>query len=434
MIWWYGALLVLVYAGVGFIVSQVDVSWRRLYHPWMIVGGLNLIYTLTPLSSPIIREEQQALLESFLFVQLAGFAGLACGTLLAYALLHKELARESVSRMPIEKVLALRVTVVVFLFLWLTVFQISEGGINRVIQEGYLFGTNPSGGEVIAYAMATYPMMALITIGYFALGNSWEVLLAAALFAILNVLGGHRNLMTMEVGGLLAAHSMRGKRPSYLLLAGGGIFGFAFLMFAGIYRGLGVQGLPVLIAILQRDGLRVFDPSSQELGTSYNVYRLFVQTRGVGFENWLPGESYVRAFLSIVPRQLWPDRPAAIASYFSDALAPPGQGLGFSFNLEAYISAGTAGVVLATFILGFILTALFIRHCSRTVTAFGFSLYGTLVFISFNLNRIDFQTVLKIGFLLIGAQYVFLRLFRKKGWFLAVDPTIKATSVPSIFS
>ncbi|MGV3708417.1 MAG: O-antigen polymerase [Gemmatimonas sp.] len=411
MIWWYGAFVVALYAGVSLVMRSVDASWRRLYHPWVIIGGLNLAYTLTPLSSPVIREEQQGTLESFLLMQLIGLLGLAAGSIAVYGLWPDRNRGGGNVTFRVDNETALRLTTLTFLGLWLLTFQIYEGGVLRVITSGYLIGQETSGGDVILYAITTYPLLALISISYFVRGPSWEIVVAGGLFAVLNLLGGHRNLTMMEIGALLAVHSLRAKRPSYPFIFIGGFGGFLFLMIVGIYRNLGADGLPILLAIIEQDGLRVFDPSSQELGTSFNVYRIYHATFGNGFENWWPGESYVRAFLSTIPRQLWPDRPIAIADYFSKLYAGEGLGLGFSFNLEAYVNFGVAGVFLAMFALGFIATAIFVRQCSQRLTLFGLSFYATIVFISFNLNRIDFQTVLKIGALLAGSQYIVLRAF-----------------------
>jgi oligosaccharide repeat unit polymerase len=415
MIWWYGTFLVVVYTAVALLMRAVDPSWRRLYHPWVIVGGLNILYTLTPLSSPVIRSEQEPALAAFLLVQLVGIIGLGVGTLAAYAVWPNTARSSEAVRAPLENLVGLRIATLIFVGLWLLTFQIYEDGIARVFLQGYHdLGTYTTGADVLAYALTTYPLLALVIVGYFVRGASWDVVIAGGLFAVLNLLGGHRNLFMMELGGFLAVHSLRSRRPSYLILGVGGVCGFFLLMFIGAYRGFGAQGLPLLISILKEDGLRVFDPSTQELGTSFNVFRIYWQNHGAGFEHWIPGESYVRAFLSALPRVVWPDRPVAIANYFSDMFAPTGEGLGFSYNLEAYISAGTPGVLLAMTILGFLVTGIYIKQCSRRITLFGLSFYSALLFISFNLNRIDFQTVLKIGALLIGAQYFVLRAFARK--------------------
>lgn len=429
MIWWYGAFMVLVFAVVAVVVRRVDASWRCLYNPWVPLGALTLVYSLTPLSSAVIRHEQRSTLEWFLLVQLVGLLGLGIGTLVAYGLWYDRAPFVSCVRMKANEPL-LRVATLTALLVWLAAFHVYEGGIDRVIVEGYLYGESTSSGDVIAYALATYPLIGLIIVGYFARGATWDVVLAASLFAILNVLGGHRNLMLMELGGLLAAHSLRTKRPGYRILLLGSVFGFAVLMIAGIYRQFGVRGLPLAFQLIEREGVRLFDPSSQELGTSFNVFRIFRESNAAGFESWLPGESYVRAFLAVMPRRVWPDRPDAIANYFSDLHAIPGEGLGFSYNLEAYVSFGTGGVMLATAVLGFIVATIFINHCSRRVTLFGISFYGTLLFLCFNLNRIDFQTVLKIGALLIGAQYAVLRAVssQRRSWFRVYRAIRTATS------
>lgn len=412
MSWWYGFFVVALYGIVTLVVRKLDPRWRRLYHPWVIVGGLNILYTLTPLSSPVIRAEQAPALESFLVVQLLGIIGLAIGTLTAYALFQETGRTSAIVSAEVKNLVGLRLATLVFLGLWLAAFQVYEGGIARVLAQGYNLGAEEaSGGDVILYAVSTYPLLALVVVGYFVRGASWDVIMAGGAFAVLNLLGGHRNLVMMELGGILAVYSLRNRRPSYAKMAVAGVLGFFFLMFIGIYRNLGAQGLPIILAILKQDGLRVFDPSTQELGTSFNVFRIYRETHGAGFENWLPGESYVRAFLSTIPRQLWPDRPLPISNHFSNLYANTGEGLGFSFNLEAYVNFGAPGVLLAMAVLGFFVTSIYIRHCSRRVTMFGLSFYAATLFISFNLNRIDFQTVLKIGALLAGSQYIVLRAF-----------------------
>ncbi|MGH7712849.1 MAG: hypothetical protein ACREOG_16280, partial [Gemmatimonadaceae bacterium] len=333
--------------------------------------ALTLAYSLTPVSSAVIRHEQRPALESFLLVQLIGLLGLGLGTLLAYGLWSDRSQPITSVRVEVRNALPLRLATLAALAVWLAAFHVFEGGIGRVIVEGYAHGVSSSSGDVITYAVATYPLIGLIIVGYFARGATWDVVLAASLFAILNVLGGHRNLMLMELGGLLAAQSLRSKRPAYPLLLLGSVFGFAFLMIAGIYRQFGVRGLPLAVELLEREGVRLFDPSSQELGTSFNVFRIFRESHGSGFETWLPGESYIRAFLAIMPRRHWPDRPDAIANYFADLHAVPGEGLGFSYNLEAYVSFGTPGVLLATMVLGFIMASIFRYHLTRRVTLFG---------------------------------------------------------------
>jgi len=138
-----------------------------------------------------------------------------------------------------------------------------------------------------------------------------------------------------------------------------------------------------------------------------NPYGTLILTvkNNITFKN---GETYVQAFLNIIPRSLYPgEKPLVIEKAWRSThipqLFPPEReripGLGFLPITEAYLNFGLLGPPFIMFIIGILLNLVSIIRYSKSI--YLKLLYGPLFIQVFNLNRACFATVLN-SFLYVG--------------------------------
>jgi hypothetical protein len=254
----------------------------------------------------------------------------------------------------------------------------------------------------------------------------WFVIAATAVLAGLFAVRGHRNLLGMLVLPLLTLHMFAKELPlRRLLMALAG--GYVFLYGVGIVRNFGVA--KAANAVAQVDVSRAFDPLSGEFGTSYNVFRVW-QRLPVRRTPQL-GATYTRdVVLNLVPRQLWPDRPATPAVSLSMEFYRTRNlrlGLGYAPVVEAIANFGVLGVfpVFACF-------AAFVRWAERRAQSGAMVpllAYGFLTPAMVNFNRIDMATNVKM-FLVSTLIASVLRHVLYRGDLLARVPTRRSAIVP----
>ncbi len=157
------------------------------------------------------------------------------------------------------------------------------------------------------------------------------------------------------------------------------------------------------------------DPLHGELGTSYNVFRIF---NAIGYEDELQyGKTYtVDLGLNLVPRALWPNRPASTAVRFSMRYYGTTDlkfGLGFCPVVEAMANFGMEGIpiVFALFAGIVIAGANYLRGKGR----WGLLSYAMLLPMLINWNRIDSNAAFKMFavytmFFIVFDKLIYLRL------------------------
>lgn len=386
-------------------IARRDPAWKRLYNPWIILSGIYFLYTLSPLSNSYFLQAYADELPVYMLMQTLGLAGLAAGAL-AECLFRRPSPIQAPSHQFTKNALIkpLLVACVVALLFALDRF---DGGLANVFLKGYYTGVELSGEDIVLLSIPLFSMVSLLCADYFLNGPSLFSGVLSVVYAGLMLSRGHRNMFVMEVGGLLAMDSLRRGRMTYPKIIVLGSIGYVFMMLIGMYRGFGWSGLADFQYVLRQSGWSVLSPSSQELSTTFDAFHIFYSHRGWIWESWRPGESYFRALLSVIPRALWPDRPESIATVFSSHFGLPGEGLGFSTNLEAYINFGMPGIFGINMLICFIISRCFRNAVLTRLTLAGVAMYASLVFIAFNLNRIDMQSVIKMsglnGLLIYGS-------------------------------
>lgn len=279
--------------------------------------------------------------------------------------------------------------------------SIFEGGLTRMLLYGYYTGVELAPHEVVFLSVPIFSAAATISLGYLLLGRGRLTSLCALFYCSILLLGGHRNLFIMFGGSVMAIWSLQYGRMRYgaMSLSLAGIM-FILLMIVGIYRNFGWAESKQALELLVDNRISFLNPMSQEFGTTFNVFKIYHLFPHEEFTGWYPGESYVRAVIGFIPRILWPSRPDSIATVFSQLFANIGEGLGFSVNLEAYINFGIIGVFVVNALIMCLTVVIFRGEFVMKGNMAGIAFYTLLTFVAFNINRIDLQTVIKMGLLM----------------------------------
>jgi oligosaccharide repeat unit polymerase len=399
---------IIVYATACLAISRIDRSWRRLYHPFVLVGGIYLAYSLGPLFLPD-RLLLQATLERFEVVQLIGMLGLAGGAILAHAR-DRGLDQNQVDvDQPVVAAqgkwrLPLVVGAVTAFFL--IAVRVFLGGVQKVLMEGYLTGSAETAGDTIILSLAYLLPVGVLGAAYLVYGARRSVIAGSAVFLAVNFMAGQRNIVLMLGSVLLACAAFRLRRMSYRRLAAWSAVGFVVFMLTGVYRQYGLRGIDVFWRVVQSDGASLLNPSSQELNTAFNVWSIYDAAADRDFSNLARGRSYLLGVVGVTPRILWPSRPLTVGQEFAIRFAGPSEGLGFSPNVEAIINFGLGGPIIVGGILSYLLVRLYRAGPVERRSLLALCGYAGLPFFAFNWNRIDFAVAFKMALLLA----LFMRL------------------------
>lgn len=421
--------LVALFAVGSLGLRRWDPGWSRYYHPWMMLAGANLLYTLAPLTNPSAWDVTAEPIVPFLVMQLVGFGGALLGAFIPYCGLEGLSRPTKVRDFRIQVAggrFSLSLVTGLSIALMLAAIHRYEGGLSRILMQGYYSGVYLDPSETLLLSLALYGSAAAVSLIYLMYGSSPSFYVYAGTFILTMALAGHRNLLMMFLGGLLAVASLRKKRISYPMLGLLAAATFLAFMLIGLYRNFGWQGLGEFLFSLSTERGEHFRPSGQELGTAFNVFRIHN-----AYPEWFdltPGTSYVWAVIGLVPKIIWTTRPSGIATLFSDRFAMPGEGLGFSTNLEALANFGLLGVFGVNVLVNWLLTWLYQRHVVERPGIFGAAFYTNLLFIAFNVNRIDTQTVIKISAIKIGLFFLAIALVR--GLARSADHAIQKGRIP----
>ncbi len=405
------SLCLLTFFGGCLLVRKLDPGWKRFYNPLVLLGGSTALYTITPwYSAP---SWDSPVLESFLLMQLIAFCGMISGAVCAHiyfpALYSPGYLFTARPRHGEGLILFAQVFI---LLLFIVVYDVYLGGIGNIFLSGYknIAGVESTSDpfEFFLLVFVQFGLPAVLVSAYLSGVNRTIFWICASVYLLLLLASGTRNFLVMFVGNFVLLTSVVKARLSYLKFSGIAIGLLFFMTVIGLYRNFGFEGRSEMLQLYGSEGLKTLDPSSQELSTSYGVFQIHS-----AHPTWFPlvvGESYFNAILSIVPTALWPGRPDAVSKIFSSYFALPGEGVGFSNILEAYLNGGLVGVFIVNALFLFVLVAFYNKSIVGRVTVFGLAFYGNIVFIAFNWNRIDFQTVFKISMIRIALFYALASL------------------------
>ena len=409
----YVFLVLVTFSFTCIIIKQTNLSWRQSYNPFVFLAGALVFYTFSPLVENLGKANP--VFDDFLLMQLTAVIGMSCGALYAH-LRHPVILQHTgvnlSARFGSKSIVVAQIVGIGFL---LFSYEFFYGGLSNILQfsyrEIYAAEAYRSAWEFIAHVLVQFGMPAMLLVVYMTGVRRTLFFVSTAIYVLLLFASGTRNLVVMFAGNLLLFSSLVYHRMSYFKLGVAAVVAFALMMIAGVYRNFGLNSYTDFFQLISVEGWRLLNPNSQELGTSYNVFR-------INYSNpfWYDlafGESYLNALLSVVPTFLWPSRPNAVGHKFSAHFADPGEGLGFSNNLEAYLNGGLPLVFLVNFLLLYVAIWMYNRFIVRRITLFGLAFYGNLVFVSFNWNRIDFQTVFKISLIRIALFYAIAILLLK---------------------
>lgn len=166
------------------------------------------------------------------------------------------------------------------------------------------------------------------------------------------VLGNKNEVFTSLLAGLLAYFASV-KRPSFvkagLLLASG----MWFLYTIDFFRGTPISEMSEAVSQRLEDATEVasFVTSSNEAyAAHFSLYGVLANGAEPRF-----GYSLYSLACSVVPRVLWPDRPADIYSYYAESVgAIQNQGYSVHHATGWYLNFGYAGVALGAVVLGLV--------------------------------------------------------------------------------
>jgi hypothetical protein len=141
-----------------------------------------------------------------------------------------------------------------------------------------------------------------------------------------------------------------------------------------------------------------------------------------GHAKTLYGQSYLDIATLMVPKAIWPGRPADLPERFAQATLPnwkPGQGTGFSLLAEAYLNLGVLGVFVQYLALGWAWGSIWklIRRILVTYPDGAWqALYSTLGFFTLlTMHRGTVATAFKT-FLVMAVPLIVASLVVDRGW------------------
>jgi hypothetical protein len=166
------------------------------------------------------------------------------------------------------------------------------------------------------------------------------------------LLGNKNELLAALVAGLLAYVGLV-RKPNWIrtgLVAAAGLW---VLYAVDFFRAVPLAGLEQAVSgqATQATGLANFLTSSNEAyGAHFSMYGVLADGVEPRF-----GYSLYALACSVIPRVLWPDRPADIYLYYSESVgAIPNQGYSLHHATGWYLNFGYAGVALGAVLMGLV--------------------------------------------------------------------------------
>lgn len=178
----------------------------------------------------------------------------------------------------------------------------------------------------------------------------------AALFAVMGtftfVLGNKNEVLAALVSGVLA-YLGSAARPRRALAAATAAAGLCFLYAIDYFRGVPVSRLGEFVRDHWQEAAgvgRLVSSSNEAYAAHFSMYGVLA----AGVEPRF-GYSFYSLACSVVPRILWPDRPADIYLYYSESVgAVQNQGYSIHHATGWYLNFGYAGVVAGAVAMGLV--------------------------------------------------------------------------------
>lgn len=355
------------------------------------------LYTLSIPISYFFFENSFLYIEQFLFIQNLGIYGILLSIIAAKSISPH--SKYYVYTFTWKNKHLFFISLLSFITMYFIYLQAFKGGVINYLTVGYQYGEDASTLEKIFGVFSIHPLSALISVFFICSygNNRYNTIIClgiAFLFTVLLSAGGHRNLALWLLSPLLMYACYK---KLQLKIVKSMLFTFIIYltgMLVGVFRHYGFGDIDGFKEALS-GGAQIFDPRSQELVTSYNVMTYWFDDSAAKFGLY-PFESYILGLVNLLPKFIFPVSDTSIADSFSTTFAAPGEGLGFSINLEALLNFGVIGPLIIGFILGCLLFWLNRRVFSSSFKLIAFCIYLNLPAVALNLNRIDFATVIKL--------------------------------------
>ena len=166
------------------------------------------------------------------------------------------------------------------------------------------------------------------------------------------VLGNKNEVLTALLAGLLAYLGMA-RRRNWIGVGLATVAGFWFLYAIDIFRAFPLTALREAVpaeAAGTSELARFLASSNEAYGAHFSLYGVLA----AGVEPRF-GYSVYALVCSVVPRIVWPDRPADIYNYYADSVGAV-QNQGYSLHQASgwYLNFGYAGVVLGAIVMGLV--------------------------------------------------------------------------------
>ena len=199
--------------------------------------------------------------------------------------------------------------------------------------------------------------------------------LLAGMLAFTFILGNKNEVLSTLVAGVLAYLGLV-RKPNWiragLVLAAG-----LWILYAiDFFRAVPLAGLEDAVGARAEDatGVATFLTSSNEAyGAHFSMYGVLAGGVEPRF-----GYSLYSLACSVIPRVMWPDRPADIYLYYSESVgAIQNQGYSLHHATGWYLNFGYPGVALGAIVMGLVWTYCLNAH-RRTRSGHLFRLFGTV--------------------------------------------------------
>ncbi|HTQ40699.1 MAG TPA: hypothetical protein VMJ32_16880 [Pirellulales bacterium] len=179
--------------------------------------------------------------------------------------------------------------------------------------------------------------------------------LLSAMFVFCLILGNKNELFVALVTGVLF-YLANDLQPRKFLLGGLSIAAFAGVAFIDFVRGAAPNDVQELISTENVfDALGHIISSNEAFASHMSLYGCLHYEVPLTY-----GSSLVSLVASVVPRNLWPDRPSDIYTHYAVSVqAAAGQGYSIHHAAGWYLNFGPPGVLLGGVLLGWVWSRLF---------------------------------------------------------------------------
>lgn len=247
--------------------------------------------------------------------------------------------------------------------------------------------------------------------------NKISILLIVVLllFFVHNLFLGDRNPILDFILGISVVFWLFYKSTRRIIIIVSPILFLGFIL-VGTLRGL-PKNSDYITYLTKNSSWATFDPTSNGELTAH--FKIDHDVLYISEGEYKYGESYLEAFISLIPKNLIPERPEYLTEWyarkFHKNIFEAGGGFGFSLIAETYMNFGTLGMVFIGLFIGYgskKMYGLIFNHLSLITL----SIYGITLYYIFELPRSGLTPIIKPYLFSIIIPYLLIYpIFKNRG-------------------